>query len=330
MCGVAQPRVGIVGAGMAGLACASQLREAGFAVTLLDKGRGAGGRMALRRLETPLGDVRADLGAQVMRACDPAFAKVAEAWAAAGLLTPWPEAGQGQWVGVPTMNALLKAMTMHLDVRFGCLVKALAREGGQWWFLAEGARFGPFDAAVTAIPPDQAAPLLSLHDFDQARAALSVPMAPCWTGIYVFDRQLPVARSYWRGSGIIERALRESAKPGRQGPETWVVQASGDWSRDHLEEEPERIGEHLLNALSAMLDLPRLAPLSRSLHGWRYATPSREQQLNLWNPHLRLGACGDWLMGSTVEAAWLSGTAMAARMTQDMLDAMQQRYEVGS
>ncbi|MBJ7444199.1 MAG: NAD(P)-binding protein, partial [Sphingobium sp.] len=35
----------IIGAGMAGLACADRLAEDGVAVRLFDKGRGPGGRM---------------------------------------------------------------------------------------------------------------------------------------------------------------------------------------------------------------------------------------------------------------------------------------------
>ena len=48
-------RVAVIGAGLAGLACATALARAGHAVTVLDKGRGPGGRMSARRVETSLG-----------------------------------------------------------------------------------------------------------------------------------------------------------------------------------------------------------------------------------------------------------------------------------
>ena len=44
-------RVAIVGAGLAGLACADQLVAGGHQVSLFDKGRGPGGRMSTRRME---------------------------------------------------------------------------------------------------------------------------------------------------------------------------------------------------------------------------------------------------------------------------------------
>ena len=78
-------RIGIVGAGMAGLACAEALTSAGHAVVVLDKGRGPGGRMSTRRLETPLGEVRFDHGAQYFTGRDPGFRARVAAWIAAGI-----------------------------------------------------------------------------------------------------------------------------------------------------------------------------------------------------------------------------------------------------
>jgi predicted NAD/FAD-dependent oxidoreductase len=57
-------RIGIVGAGIAGLACAQGLVRHGHDVVLFDKGRGPGGRMSTRRMETPRGLAHIDHGAQ--------------------------------------------------------------------------------------------------------------------------------------------------------------------------------------------------------------------------------------------------------------------------
>ena len=50
-------RIAIIGAGMAGLSCADALRDEGHEIALFDKGRGPGGRMSTRRVDTPLGPV---------------------------------------------------------------------------------------------------------------------------------------------------------------------------------------------------------------------------------------------------------------------------------
>ena len=53
-------RIGVLGAGMAGLSAAHALREQGHDVVVIDKARGPGGRMRTRRNE----DLRFDHGAQ--------------------------------------------------------------------------------------------------------------------------------------------------------------------------------------------------------------------------------------------------------------------------
>ena len=64
-------RIAIIGAGMAGLACARMLAVAGMMPVILDKGRGIGGRLATRR--APEGR-QFDHGAQYVTAKDPGFA----------------------------------------------------------------------------------------------------------------------------------------------------------------------------------------------------------------------------------------------------------------
>jgi Predicted NAD/FAD-dependent oxidoreductase len=51
--------VAVIGAGMAGLICADQLRLAGYSVVVVEKSRGVGGRVATRRVH----GTRADHGA---------------------------------------------------------------------------------------------------------------------------------------------------------------------------------------------------------------------------------------------------------------------------
>ena len=64
--------VAVVGAGMAGIACARTLVQAGCQVTLIEKSRGFGGRMSTRRTE--FGGF--DHGAQYFTARDSRFARV--------------------------------------------------------------------------------------------------------------------------------------------------------------------------------------------------------------------------------------------------------------
>jgi renalase len=307
-------RIGIVGAGMAGLACAQVLGSQGYEVRLFDKGRGPGGRMATRRVSTPAGEVSFDHGAQYFSARDERFVEIVRAWHRRGLVAPWPEADPEAWVGVPAMNAVIKDMARHHEIALGQMVKALERRDDGWHLMLDGLTAGPFDVAIVAIPAEQAAALISLHDFEMGCVALRARSSPCWTGLFAFDEPLSTTREILRNRGIIAWAARNSAKPGREGPESWVVQAQPSWTQAHCEDDPAHVTDQLHDALGKELGAALPPPIIATAHRWRFAMSNGSGDQVLWNPDLRLAACGDWLVGPRVESAWLSGHELGQRI----------------
>ncbi|TPG15509.1 NAD(P)/FAD-dependent oxidoreductase [Sphingomonas oligophenolica] len=305
-------RIGIVGAGIAGLSCAEMLAAGGHAVMLFDKGRSAGGRMATRRVATPSGNVAFDHGAQYFTAHDPRFVTAVTQWQASGIVAPWPGAGDDAWVGIPGMNAVVKALSRPLAVQWNSRVDALRRIDQSWFF--DPVADVPFDAVIVATPAEQAAPLLATHEPAMAKIAQGCPSAPCWTAMVAFAERIAVAEDIIRDAGIISWAARNSAKPGRSGIEPWVIQATADWSRHHLEDEESSVIDALLSALAAQANLKLPVPAIRIAHRWRYARATSVHHGSLWNGATRIGAVGDWLLAPRIESAWLSGRMLADRI----------------
>ncbi len=83
----------IVGAGLAGLMAANALQNQGRQVTVVDKGRSVGGRLATRRM----GPGRADYGAQFFTVRTETFQSWVDRWVPASLVrwlpAPWGCAG---------------------------------------------------------------------------------------------------------------------------------------------------------------------------------------------------------------------------------------------
>jgi predicted NAD/FAD-dependent oxidoreductase len=308
----------IIGAGMAGLSCADALKQAGHSAQLFDKGRGPGGRMSTRRMETPLGEACFDHGAQYFTVRDPHFRRLVECWSEAGIAAPWPAAGGDAWIGLPAMNAPIRHMAKAHKVAWSSLVTGMVRSGSGWWLVGEAGKHGPFDGVILAIPAEQAAAILSLHDFAMARIALMARSQPCWTGMFVFDAPLDHAAGVIRNQGDLAWAARNSAKPGRSGPEAWVVQASAAWSRAWLEAPQEKITAKLHAALAEVAGCPIPQPVAATAHRWRYALSAGTGDGALWNADLAVGVCGDWLLGPRVECAWLSGRMLADRIDQTL------------
>ncbi|MFO1068260.1 MAG: NAD(P)-binding protein [Geminicoccaceae bacterium] len=311
-------RILVVGAGMAGAACAGRLSAAGHAVLVLDKGRSVGGRLAQRRV----GEAQVDHGAQYLTATDPGFVAALAGWTAAGLAAPWPGAETGRglraFAGVPSMAAPVRQLLHGTEVRTGTTVLRLQRGDAGWSAeAADGTAHGPADAVVLAVPAPQAATLLLASGLDGLAGRIAgVTIAPCWSALLVPSVPAgPDWASRRLEGGPLVWAARNDRKPGRSPVESWTLHAGPDWSAAMLEEEPARIAPLLVEAFEEQCGARVPDPVHLSAHRWRYALVTRPLgEACQHEAELGIGLCGDWCLGPRVEAAWLSGTALAARL----------------
>ena len=304
-------RIAIVGAGMAGMSCGQRLSRLGHEVRLFDKGRGPGGRMATRRMEDGGTTLHFDHGAQYFTARDPRFVEQVAHWEASGVAARWAAAGDDAWVGTPAMNAPLKAMAGELGVQFGTRIEQLVRDGEGWQIDGEGAPDARFDAVLVAVPAEQAGPLLQPHAPAMATLADQTASDPCWTLMAGFEAPLALVQDTLRQRGPIGWAARNNAKPGRASEECWVIQASPEWSRAHLEDNAETVAAALLAELAEANGGPLPRQLGATAHRWRFARSGTAGEEALWDAEQRIGVCGDWLIGPRVEAAYMSGLLLA-------------------
>jgi len=309
-------RIAIVGAGMAGLACAEALARRGHDLTVLDKGRGPGGRMATRRIATTVGEATFDHGAQYFTVRDPGFRARVDDWVAAGCVAPWIAAGEGAFVGLPGMNAPIRQMAEPFAVQWGARAMALSPVAEGWRLTLQTGAAIEVEAVVLALPAEQAADLTAPIGEDLATICRATTTAPCWTVMVAFAARAPTELDCLRGAegDTLGWAARNSAKPGRTGPEAWVLQASSDWSQRCLEADADWVAAELRAAFSARLERPSPPPIASSAHRWRYARSGVEGSGAHWDAASRIGLCGDWFIGARVEAAWMSGTLLADRI----------------
>ncbi|WP_126971879.1 FAD-dependent oxidoreductase [Xanthomonas sp. BRIP62411] len=315
--------VAVIGAGLAGLACAQRLQAAGLAVTLFEQDTLPGGRM-----RSCGGDGwQCDHGAQYFTARAPAFAALVDAWIARGAAAAWParvaswdgtalrasHSGLTRFVGVPDMAAPARALAADLTVRLGTCVRSLQRNGDAWQLeLAEDATTRAFDTVLLAVPAPRAAALLADLAPTLATLAATARMQPAWAVVLRFDLAVdPGYDALFVNAGPVRWVARNSSKPGRAGVETWLLHATADWSQAHLDATPEAVIASLLPALAA-LGLP--PPQSCDAYRWTVASTEPALQIGCaWEARPGIGICGDWLAGGKVEGAWQSGVALAAR-----------------
>jgi renalase len=308
--------VAVIGAGIAGLACARRLLDAGATVAVFEKSRGLGGRCATRRID----DLAFDHGAQYATAKTDAFRDYLTHAEAEGRAARWLAAedlrndGYERYVGVPGMSSLALGLGSGLDVRTKTEVTSLLRTATGWALgLDTGDAEGSYAAVVLAIPAPQALALLPDHRFAPSLAGIS--FAPCWSGLMAFSERVE-APDLIDKNGPIFWAARDETKPGRESvADCWVLHATAAWSRENFDERPEDIAPALGDAFAAARGgaLPETVHLSA--HRWRYALV--EQPLGqefLWDEEQGLGLCGDWCLSPRIEAAFTSGDALGRRI----------------
>ncbi len=305
----------IIGAGMAGLTCATRLAAAGHSVTVLDKGRGPGGRMAARRAEIAGETVSFDHGAQYFTARDPGFLKVVSQWNEQRVVARWSAAGDNAWVGIPGMNAPIRALAEPLNVRWGCRAETLARVGENWQITVGDQSFTA-PKVLVAIPAEQTRELLSAAAPEFAAIAGGITSAPCWAVMAAFDRPLGIADDAMRDpEAAISWAARNSAKPGRTGKEAWVLHASPKRSREVLDLPKEEVASLLLADFFDQAGIDPVEPIHCVAHRWLYAMPEKAEGAPArYDAEARIGIAGDYLHSPRVEGAFLSGQALAQQV----------------
>jgi predicted NAD/FAD-dependent oxidoreductase len=313
----------IIGAGMAGLTAAHTLRAAGIAVSIYDKGRKAGGRLATRHAE----GFTFNHGCQFATARNEDFRTTLHANSAA----IWQHAGADKLAGVPDMASLAQNLAapfgaaLHSNTHISFLNRA-----ADGWHLSlrdaattppafvepGGNTAGPFDVVCLAIPAPQAANMLTAIAHPFAAALAGVRIAPCWSVMLGFAEPLPGPATLKPGDGPISWLARENSRPGAAAtPLAYTIHASPAWSREHLEDPADSVIASLGAAFAQATGISAAATYWRA-HRWRYALA--EAPLGapyLWDPEQQIGLCGDWCLAGKLEAAYLSGQALGIKLT---------------
>lgn len=298
----------IIGAGLAGLTAGRTLADAGHRVTLAEKSRGLGGRLATR--STEFGGI--DHGAQYLTARSKPFRALMTGLSNDGTVAPWTPADKDrtdEWhVGTPGMRDLATPLAKDLAIRLGSRVVRIERDGQRFDAMIEsgdGTAISTFDAVISTAPAAQARDLLEPLDA-QFQALGAVEMAPCWAGLFAFDQTEKRPFEFRRPSGDpLAWIACNGSKPQRRG-ETWIVHASPHWSRANLERERDDVIDDLLDAFSRDTGISA-APVHAKAHRWRYALVEKPLgRYFLSGCDERVFACGDWCLAPRAEAAFES------------------------
>lgn len=342
--------IAVIGAGMAGTACARTLVQAGFQVTVFEKEAQAGGRMT--HVQTSNGTF--DAGVQYFTVRDARFAQALDV-AAPGICKPWssttivvidengqkiskPVSTEKHWVATPGMGDLVRHWAEPLQdaglLHTHTQVTAMERDALHpelWQLRVSGPEdatqvHAGFNAVVLALPAPEAARLLA---GSKVQSPLLLPlsdvrMEPCWTLMLAYPQAmqpgLTTLGPNWNVASSTHHRIawlaRESSKPGRSWIERWTIHASAEWSKKHASDTPARVMAKLHKAFTELTGI-HAQPSYQDIRLWPHArTTSALGQSFAWDTHEQFGLCGDWCVGMRVEDAFLSGLDLALAIAQ--------------
>ncbi|TXG65987.1 hypothetical protein EZV62_007262 [Acer yangbiense] len=349
-----EPQVGIIGGGMAGLVCALNLDKRGVKSTVFDTGiHGLGGRMGTRIIDPQ--PLIFDHAAQFFTVSDSRFGQLVDGWLERGLVREWKgmigelEAG-GQfipylnspprYVGVNGMRPLadsLLAQTSMVNVVRPSWISKLEPYNGMWHVSENGKPQGQFDIIIIAHNGKCANRLLGSSGLPLiARQMKRLELSSIWALLAAFEDPLPIAGlEQFEGAFVngvdsvswMANNLKKLSSSQSNDPQCWTFFSTAAYAKQTKvpqENIPnataEKVKTGMLEGIEAALglskgSLPR--PFYSRLQLWGAALPTNTPGVPcIFDPHGRAGICGDWLLGSSVESAAVSGMALADHIAE--------------
>lgn len=287
----------VVGAGIAGLACARELVDAGVPARVLERGRVVGGRLASKRFD----DRYADIGAAYVTADDPAFQGRLEGWRIAGLAHPWTDTfrvygaagvsastGPVRWAAPGGLRSLAEDLATGLEVTLRHEVTALPDA----------------EAVVLAMPGPQAGRITGLD--------LAQEWSPVLSAVLTFPGRTwdDFRGAFVNDHPVLATVCDDGDRRGDRAP-VLVAHSTPGFARPRLDDPAAAAGE-LEDAVRDLLGLP--AAVSTRVHRWTFAQPAPGE--GLFHRAGNVYVAGDAFGKPRVQTAWLSGRAVARAILQ--------------
>lgn len=313
---------------MAGISAALKLQDKAQ-ITIFDKSRGIGGRMATRRTEK----YNFDHGAQFFTAKSEEFQGLCRQAQKDGVIDLWNAdfveitgrevtnsrkftADHPHYVGTPQMNSLCKYLAQGLDINLEQKITKIDFKDKKWVLQNDqDEKFEDFDYLIIAIPSHQALDLINegVKDYQRIKEVKMLGCFALMVGLKE-DPKLDFQAALVKES-IISWISVNSSKPQRAGGSTILLNSRNSWAEENMENDPELLKCQLLEELINITKVDRQIIDHIDIHRWRYANIGKQNGGSfIFDEKQALGICGDWLIHGRVEAAYQSGGDVAEKI----------------
>lgn len=320
-------RVVVIGAGIAGLTAARTLHDRSggeVEVTVVERARSVGGRMATRRI----GAATFDHGAQFFTVRTPELQTRVDDWLARGLARVWNHGFEAGGDGYPRYAAPAGMTSLAKDIAVGLRVEcaspaftvrraAEASHGSPWEVVIDDGTVRPADAVIVTTPLPQAFGLLADTELDLDVETFRVDYDRTICLLAVLDRPVLVSASGGAQptDGMFSFVGDNASKHVSAVPAV-TFHAGPAWSEARWDDPLDHLGSALLEGAAPWLAGAHV--LDHQVKKWRFATPRtiHPDACRIVNPGEPpesgpIVLAGDAFAGPRIEGAHNSGLAAA-------------------
>ncbi len=294
----------IIGAGVAGLSVARILTQKGHEVTLLDKGRGVGGRMSTRTIEK----AKADHGAQYFSVKTTEFQALISEMQSENITAEWHLAQREnvRYVGVKGMNTIPKKMASSLHVLVNEKVILIENDTVK----TELGNIYAFDNLIITMPIPQVIDLFENAKIDFSKKDKSIineiEYDPCLAVMAV----LKEATEIKSGGIILENQpvswIADNFQKGITQIPTVTLHASAAYSAKRFDDDLQEVAKDMLSSVNQYVKPENI--ITFQTHRWKFSNATKrceEYFYQIENQPIYLA--GDGFGMGNVEGAFLSG-----------------------
>ena len=314
----------IIGSGLAGLSAASRLSAQGLSVTVIDKGRGVGGRLAARRI----GDAVFDHGAQFFTARSEQFKTCVNQWIKSGIAEQWYQSYPGQpnghprYRGVPTMVSVAKYLAKDQTVIQSTRALELNHDGCHWIVKLEPEESIIARSVIITSPVPQTLDLLDKGNSQLTSGIVDrlqkIQYESCIAVMAVLDSPSTLEDP---GALALDEGpiawISDNHKKGASPLPALTIHASGKFSQANFNRDRTEVGKELIKLARPLFGSASISDFQ--VHGWLYSKPTTtdDEASFLLSEDLEmppLVLAGDAFAGPRFEGAVLSGWSAAMQL----------------
>ena len=295
----------IVGAGLTGLNLGRKLKslDPNLKISILEKSKSCGGRMATRRIN----DSKYDHGAQFIKNKD-ISQELIQFWQQENILQKFPTQTFSAFCGIGGMTQLAKKIAENLEISFNRKVTSISKNQVGWQIIDEVGEIVTTKQIVLTCPLPQSLDLLKASKIDFDFHLSNIHYAKALVYLVEFETALDPKMNYQENFDQDIFSICSQGEKGISSKSHYTVTMSENWSEEHFSKSDENLLKISQDLLSAKLNSRKI--LNSQIKKWKYSHPQKIWEKLYYSPEFGIYLAGDAFGGPSLTGALKSSNEL--------------------